>query len=116
MPDTQVEFVTTGDEYSTDNVAKKFRSAVGLASEDEMAAMLQISGETLATWRTKHKGPPFIKLGKKAFYCINSFSQWVAAEVDRQAAPRARARPRGFKPPLTPVVIDEGQAGVHVHY
>jgi hypothetical protein len=106
------------DAYSTDNVATKFREAVGLASEDEMASILQISHETLATWRTRRKGPPFIKLGKKAFYCISSFSQWINHEVERQQAlklPRLRKRIQPAPAP-TPLREDEKQAAQHVNY
>lgn len=94
----QLDNGACSDQFSTDNVAKRFRSAVGLASEDEMAAMLQVSHETLATWRTKRRGPPHIKLGKKVFYCIADFSKWVMQEVERQAYPRPPSRPRAFKP------------------
>ena len=45
------------EEFSTENVAKRFRSAVGLASEDEMAAMLQVSHETLGDMADKEKRP-----------------------------------------------------------
>jgi predicted DNA-binding transcriptional regulator AlpA len=81
-------------DFSTETIAKQFRSAVGLASEQEMASMLQVSQETLATWRTKRKGPPSIKLGKRVFYCIAEFSKWVDLEVRLQAyKPRRRHTP-----------------------
>ena len=112
MTDTTADFALS--EFSPDNVAKKIRSDVGLASEAEMAAILQVSEETLATWRTKRRGPPSIKLGKKVFYLIQDFGKWVMQEVERQAAPAVRPpRRRAYK---APVSIDEEQAGVHIHY
>jgi hypothetical protein len=71
---------------SLGNLAQQLRNAVGIMSESEMAAILQVSDETLATWRTKKKGPPHVKIGKRAFYLAGDFSKWVLEEVQRQAA------------------------------
>jgi hypothetical protein len=75
--------------------AAQIRNTVGLANEDEMAATLQVSHETLATWRTKKRGPPSIKLGKKVFYLIPDFGRWVMEEVERQ---QLTSRIRDYEP------------------
>lgn len=71
---------------SLGQLARQLRNAIGIMSESEMAAILQVSHETLATWRTKRRGPPHVKIGKRAFYLMGDFSQWVMGEVERQAA------------------------------
>lgn len=99
---------------SPDLTASKIREVVGLASESEMAAILQVSEETLATWRTKRKGPPSIKLGKKVFYLVEQFGKWVMQEVERQTMPPIPRAPRARRAFKTPVHVDEDQAGVHL--
>lgn len=66
-------------------MAGQIRKAVGMANVMEMAAMLQVSKQTLATWRTKKRGPPYVKIGKKVFYLLSDFSTWVIEECERQA-------------------------------
>jgi len=95
-----------------DQTARQVRGAVGIVNEDEMAAILQISHETLATWRTRRRGPPSIKLGKKVFYAVADFGEWVKEEVARQRFPQCKPASLRFKE----VHVDEQQAGLHVHY
>jgi hypothetical protein len=87
---------------SLGNLAQELRNVIGILSESEMAAILQVSHETLATWRTKRRGPPHVKIGKRAFYMRGDFSQWVMGEVERQAAINApkqkQQRKRQHKP------------------
>lgn len=66
------------------DMAASIRAAVGIVNEEEMSATLQVSVETLTTWRTKRKGPPHIKIGKKVFYSISEFGAWVVQESARQ--------------------------------
>jgi len=95
------------------DVVKKVRELVGLVNEEEMAAILQVSYATLATWRTRRRGPPSIKLGKKVFYALTDFEGWVQDEVARQRPPQAPLSARAYKPA---VHVDETQSGLHVHY
>jgi len=69
-------------------------SSLGLMSSEEVSGVLQVSPQTLATWRCKRRGPPSIKLGKKVFYLITDFSAWMQNEAKKQQevkspAPRA---------------------------
>lgn len=77
---------------SVGELARQLRNAIGIMSESEMAAILQVSCETLATWRTKRRGPPHVKIGKRAFYLAGDFSQWVMGEVERQSQHQASAK------------------------
>jgi len=95
-----------------DQTARQVRGTVGIVNEDEMAAILQISHETLATWRTRRRGPPSIKLGKKVFYAVADFGAWVQEELQRQRAGACPAKPVGRRL----VHVDDTQAGLHVHY
>ena len=65
------------------------QTALGLMSTEEMSGVLQVSPQTLATWRCKKRGPPSIKLGKKVFYLIADFNRWTQSEAKRQQGWRA---------------------------
>jgi hypothetical protein len=71
-----------------------------------MAEILQVSMQTLATWRCKKRGPPSFKLGKKVFYLTAEFTDWMMAQAHQQAEkatkprkPRARAKTHTPAPP-----------------
>ena len=63
---------------------KPLHTSLGLMSADEVSSVLQVSPQTLATWRCKKRGPPSIKLGKKVFYLITDFNSWTKSEAQRQ--------------------------------
>lgn len=78
------------DEQEIRGRAAQVRSNIGLLTEDEMAAILQLNSvETLATWRSQKRGPQHVKLGKRVFYSVNSLGEWVARELNRQLAEKA---------------------------
>jgi hypothetical protein len=64
-------------------------ASLGLMSAEEMSTVLQVSPQTLATWRCKKRGPPSIKLGKKVFYLISDFSRWTQEQARAQQGWRA---------------------------
>jgi hypothetical protein len=79
--------MTTDKELEDASTALQLRKAIGLLTEDEVAkALLLNSINTLATWRSQKKGPPFVKLGKRVFYTQQDFVQWVIAERECQMA------------------------------
>ena len=58
-------------------------AAEGIAPEDlvsdaEAAEMLRVLRATLATWRAKGKGPPYVKLGRRVFYCPVDLRRFIA--------------------------------------
>ena len=57
---------------------------VGLLTADEISSVLQVSTKTLTTWRWKRRGPPSIKLGKKVFYLMVDFAEWMKSEAAKQ--------------------------------
>jgi len=91
---------------TADTTDRKVRYAVGLITEEEMAKTLQLQSiETLATWRSQKRGPPFVKLGKKVFYTVTEFGAWVQEESKRQSerpAPRIIPDPtRAVRVPIS---------------
>lgn len=58
--------------------ATQLRREMGLLSEDELAAILDIKVETLRNWRVKREGPPPIKAGS-ILYRRRAVRQWLQA-------------------------------------
>ena len=54
---------------------------LGLISEEELAAMIDIKPHTLAVWRSEGKGPDYTRLGKSVFYRQMDVEEWIAANV-----------------------------------
>ena len=59
------------------DTALQARKSIGLLTEDEVAAMLDINTSTLATWRSQKTGPGHIKLGKGGFYRLADINDWT---------------------------------------
>jgi hypothetical protein len=56
------------------------RSRLGLLSEVELAAALNIGTSTLQSWRSSGSGPPFRRLGKGIFYHVTDVSEWTVRQ------------------------------------
>lgn len=54
---------------------------IGLLSEHELAALIDVKSQTLQTWRVQKAGPDFVKLGKSVFYRKSDVEEWIAANV-----------------------------------
>jgi hypothetical protein len=50
-----------------------------LVSDDEAATIIHQKKNTLATWRSYGKGPPFYKIGRRVFYSIADLHAWMAS-------------------------------------
>ena len=49
-----------------------------LLTDVEVAALLNLSDNTLAVWRsTKREGPPYIKLGRAVRYQLSALNQYI---------------------------------------
>jgi predicted DNA-binding transcriptional regulator AlpA len=65
--------------------ARGARQQMGLLTEEEVAAILQLNSvTTLATWRSQKKGPPSMKLGKRVFYSLQDLAGWVSNTAREQ--------------------------------
>jgi DNA-binding transcriptional regulator YiaG len=70
------------DGSEQENVAiRQLRCEMGLMSEDELAALLQVQPATLATWRMEKRGPDFIKATKTVLYYRKHVDTWLSCNV-----------------------------------
>ena len=62
-------------------LSSTLRSDLEIFSEDELAHVLVVKSQTLATWRAESKGPDYVKLGKSIFYRKQDVVTWINASV-----------------------------------
>lgn len=53
------------------------RQELGIYNEQELAAALGVTADTLGQWRAKNTGPDHVKLGKAVFYRREDVAKWV---------------------------------------
>jgi excisionase family DNA binding protein len=61
-------------------------------SSKEAAKFLSLSESTLAKWRVKGGGPPYVKLGRRVAYAAALLDQWAALHQRRNTSDTAQAR------------------------
>src|SRR5215471_9399058 len=52
-----------------------------LLSPEELAQNLDLSPATLATWRCQHRGPSFLRVGRKIWYPRDQVDAWLENEL-----------------------------------
>ena len=57
------------------------QALLNLLWEDELAKLLEVGEETLASWRKEGKGPDFTRVGKKIAYRLSDVTDWIKANV-----------------------------------
>jgi hypothetical protein len=62
-------------------LSSTLRSELQIFSEDELAHVLVIKSQTLATWRAESRGPDYVKLGKSIFYRKQDVVTWINESV-----------------------------------
>lgn len=69
-------------------------------TERQAAALLNLSPETLRSWRSRRRGPPFVRLGGAVRYDSTALRRWAAGtdttaletpSVPRQSTSRERS-------------------------
>jgi hypothetical protein len=60
---------------------ERLRDAFALLSPTDLAALIGIDERTLAVWRSTHKGPDFVRLGRAVFYRRADVLAWVELNV-----------------------------------
>jgi len=50
---------------------------IDLENEDETALRMRMAPGTLAVWRCRRFGPPFIRVGRRIFYDPRDVSRWL---------------------------------------
>lgn len=66
---------------SASQTARTLRDKLGLLSDRELADILDLTTDTLQTWRTENKGPAFTHLGKRVFYRLADVQAWIESCV-----------------------------------
>jgi len=67
--------------YEALHEAQKLRDRIGLVSEAQFAAMMEVSEYTTQVWRVKGTGPLFVKLGRSVFYRLQDIEAWMAQNL-----------------------------------
>jgi hypothetical protein len=63
----------------------------GYMTIEKLAAELDRAVITLATWRMRQKGPPYVKVGRKILYSRTTVKHWIASQVRKPLQPTRRA-------------------------
>ena len=45
-------------------------------NQKQVAQMLEVHRQTLLRWRSEHKGPPCLRIGKRYYYTREIIEQW----------------------------------------
>lgn len=74
-----------GDKLMTPKrVTRGGQEVAALVTPEELSERLQVSLRTLAKWRTRHQGPPYINLGGRrglVRYHSEAVEQWLAEQA-----------------------------------
>ncbi len=61
--------------------AERLRDAFELLSPPDLSALIGVDERTLAVWRSQHRGPDFVKLGRAVFYRRADVNAWIELNV-----------------------------------
>jgi hypothetical protein len=50
---------------------------LGLLTEEDVAALAGADISTVRNWRSQRSGPPFVKIGRRPLYRMESFQRWL---------------------------------------
>lgn len=62
-------------------MSSSLRARIGLLTPAELAAMLEVSEDTLREWRRLKQGPDFVKCGKTVMYREADVTKWLEMNV-----------------------------------
>ena len=95
-------------------MGEEFRQEMGLLSESELAAIIQVKPHTLAVWRVRKRGPAFVRLGKRVFYRRTDVENWIAAQCNptdqHTPEPENQTLSVRVEPTNELVVVGDGEA------
>jgi hypothetical protein len=57
------------------------RERLGVVTQDEFAAILDVTAETVREWRRLKQGPDFVKTGKGVMYREVDIQEWLRLNV-----------------------------------
>jgi hypothetical protein len=58
-----------------------FRARLGLLTQEELAAVLDVSPDTLREWRRLKQGPDYVKAGKGVMYREKDIMRWLERNI-----------------------------------
>ena len=61
-------------------------SAAALLDTEQAAEFLRVSPKSLANWRTRREGPPYVLVGRLPRYQPETLRKWLAAHAVRPAS------------------------------
>jgi hypothetical protein len=64
----------------------------GYMTPEELAAELDMAVITLAIWRMRQKGPPYVTVGRKILYSRTTVKEWIASQVRKPLQATRRGR------------------------
>jgi hypothetical protein len=64
----------------------------GYMTIEELATELDMAVITLATWRMRQNGPPYVKVGRKIFHSRTTVKDWIASQVHTPLQATCRGR------------------------
>lgn len=76
------------------DVARETLDRLGLLTEEDVAAMREVTMESIRNDRAAGAGPPFIKWGLKVFYRLEDLNAWLANQVQSGQRDRSRGAER----------------------
>ena len=62
----------------------------GLLTEYDVADAIGVSRLTLRNWRSGRKGPPSVRIGRKAFYRPDALNAWIKSR-EKSFSPKKRS-------------------------
>lgn len=72
---------TTAPENDNETLTLSLRRDMGLLSERDLCALLEVKNTTLRAWRADASGPVFARLGQGIFYRREDVLAWVQSRI-----------------------------------
>jgi hypothetical protein len=88
MSDTTIQFPHDSERKTPDTD----HLLAGYMTPEELAAELDMAMMTLALWRMRQKGPPYVKVGRKILYSRTTVKDWIAGQVHTHLQATCRGR------------------------
>jgi Helix-turn-helix domain len=54
-----------------------------LLPEDEAAREIKVQKQTMAAWRNRNQGPPYVKVGRLIYYRPSHLREWLESRAVR---------------------------------
>jgi predicted DNA-binding transcriptional regulator AlpA len=82
VPDSQaIEDAALPPAHVDAGRGERLRDVFQILSPADLAALIGIDERTLAAWRSAHRGPDFVRLGRAIFYRRADVLAWVELNV-----------------------------------